>query len=49
VTGVELPFWPVWLATRGLTPREIGTVFAAAIRVKVLATPTVGALADRFG
>ena len=24
VTGVQLPFWPVWLASRGLTTREIG-------------------------
>ena len=39
VTGIQLPFWPVWLASRGLTAREIGVLLAAAIWVKVLATP----------
>ena len=49
VTGVQLPFWPVWLASRGFGAKEIGTLFAAAIWVKVIATPVIGALADRFG
>ena len=49
VTGVQLPFWPVWLTARGLDAREIGIVFAAAIWVKVAATPAIGALADNFG
>jgi PPP family 3-phenylpropionic acid transporter len=49
VTGIQLPFWPVWLASRGLTAREIGVLLAAAIWVKVLATPGIGALADNTG
>ncbi|MBV9521213.1 MAG: MFS transporter [Alphaproteobacteria bacterium] len=49
VTGIQLPFWPVWLATRGLTAREIGLVLAAAIWAKLLATPAIGAIADRSG
>jgi MFS transporter, PPP family, 3-phenylpropionic acid transporter len=49
VTGVQLPFWPVWLTARGLNPRDIGIVFAAATWTKVAATPAIGALADRFG
>ncbi len=49
VTGIQLPFWPVWLASRGLTAREIGVLLAAAIWVKVLATPAIGALADQTG
>jgi MFS transporter, PPP family, 3-phenylpropionic acid transporter len=49
VTGIQLPFWPVWLAGRGLGAREIALLFAAAIWVKVLATPMIGALADRLG
>jgi PPP family 3-phenylpropionic acid transporter len=49
VTGIQLPFWPVWLASRGLTAREIGVLLAAAIWVKVLVTPAVGALADKTG
>lgn len=49
VTGIQLPFWPVWLAARGLTAQEIGVVFAAAIWAKAIAMPAIGALADRLG
>jgi len=49
VTGIQLPFWPVWLASRGLTAREIGVLLAAAIWVKVVATPAIGAFADKTG
>ncbi len=49
VVGIQLPFWPVWLAGRGLDAQEIALVFAAAIWAKVIATPLLGALADRLG
>ena len=49
VVGIQLPFWPVWLASRGLDLHEIALVFAAAIWAKVIATPVLGALADRLG
>ncbi len=49
VVGIQLPFWPVWLAGRGLDAHEIALVFAAAIWAKVIATPALGALADRLG
>jgi len=49
VVGIQLPFWPVWLAGRGLDAQEIAIVFAAAIWAKVVATPLLGALADRLG
>ena len=49
VIGIQLPFWPVWLAGRGLDPQQIALVFAAAIWAKLAATPALGALADRLG
>src|SRR3954453_1506011 len=49
VIGVQLPFWPVWLAGHGLDAQQIAFVFAAAIWAKVVATPAMGALADRVG
>lgn len=49
VIGVQLPFWPVWLAGHGLDAQQIALVFAAAIWAKVIATPAIGALADRIG
>ncbi|MBV8934545.1 MAG: MFS transporter, partial [Alphaproteobacteria bacterium] len=47
VTGIQLPFWPVWLSSRGLTARDIGLLLAAAIWGKVLAAPAIRAIADR--
>ena len=47
VAGIQLPFWPVWLSARGLSATEIGVVLAATLWVKVLATPAIGAVADR--
>jgi PPP family 3-phenylpropionic acid transporter len=49
VVGIQLPFWPVWLAGRGLDAQDIALLFAAAIWAKVVATPIIGALADRLG
>lgn len=49
IVGIKAPFWPVWLAGRGLGPREIALLFAAAIWVNVVTTPAIGALADRLG
>src|SRR5213082_3272714 len=49
VVGIQTPFWPVWLAGRGLDAPEIALLFAAGIWAKVIATPLVGGLADRLG
>jgi PPP family 3-phenylpropionic acid transporter len=49
VVGIQLPFWPIWLSGRGLDAQQIALVFAAAIWAKVIATPALGALADRLG
>jgi PPP family 3-phenylpropionic acid transporter len=47
--GVLLPFWPLWLASRGLGPAEIGVLAALPVWVKVAANPLVAGLADRLG
>jgi PPP family 3-phenylpropionic acid transporter len=49
LVGIQLPFWPVWLAGRGLSVSEIGVVLAAALWVKVIVNPLAGLLADRTG
>ena len=46
--GIQLPFWPVWLAGRSLTAPEIGFCLALSQAVKLVAGPTGGWLADRF-
>jgi PPP family 3-phenylpropionic acid transporter len=45
--GFYLPFFPVWLGSRGLSDVEIGYVLAIPILVRVLAASTVTGLADR--
>lgn len=47
--GIHLPFWPVWLAARGLGPTEIGVVLAAGVGAKVIVNPLVAHLADKHG
>ncbi len=46
--GVIVPYFPVWLHARGLTPVEISIVTAAPLFVRVLFTPAVLLLADRL-
>jgi len=45
--GVALPFFPVWLESRGLTDAEIASCIAVPMAVKVLLTPAAGMFADR--
>ncbi len=47
--GILLPFWPVWLTSRGLTPTELGVVLAIGQWIKVAATLVTGGVADRSG
>jgi PPP family 3-phenylpropionic acid transporter len=47
--GVHLPFWPVWLESRGLGATEIGYVLAAAFWPRVVTNLLIPAIADRLG
>lgn len=49
VAGVQLPFWPVWLAGRGLSAAEIAAVLAIGQWARIIANPLAGFLADRVG
>jgi PPP family 3-phenylpropionic acid transporter len=45
--GIQLPFFPVWLASRALSPATIALVVAITIIVRILSTAPLLALADR--
>jgi PPP family 3-phenylpropionic acid transporter len=45
--GIQLPFFPVWLESRGLDPRAIGLVVAVPMIVRIVVVPIVGYEADR--
>lgn len=49
LVGCNLPYFPVWLDWRGLTPDEIGMILAAPLVVRLLFTPSISFLADRSG
>lgn len=46
--GVYMPFFPVWLAAKGLEADEIAIVLAVPMVVRILTTPFTGAFADRM-
>lgn len=47
--GTYLPYWPVWLAHRGMSPSEVGILLGVAPWTRVLASPLAGRWADRHG
>ncbi len=49
VMGVLLPFWPVWLAERGLAASQIAAVVAFGVMIKVVGNPLAAEAADRLG
>jgi len=49
IIGTQLPFLPVWLYWAGLSAREIATITAVPLFVRVAATPAIAFAADRAG
>lgn len=49
IYGVHLPYLPVWLDWRGLTPTEISIITATPFFLRVFITPTVALYADHHG
>ncbi|MDA0262170.1 MAG: MFS transporter [Proteobacteria bacterium] len=47
--GIYVPFWPLWLASRGAIPDEIGILLAVPLWIKVISNPAIAALVDRRG
>lgn len=46
-SGLHLPYFPLWLEYRSLTPTEISIVLSMPLFVRVIAAPLVSMLADR--
>ncbi|MEM6665747.1 MAG: MFS transporter [Pseudomonadota bacterium] len=49
VIGVYLPFFPVWLGARGLTPGDIALIVAIPMIMRVVFTPIMAVAAGRMG
>jgi PPP family 3-phenylpropionic acid transporter len=46
--GVASPFWPAFFESRGLSPQQLGILFALGTAVRLLSGPVAGRLADRL-
>jgi MFS transporter, PPP family, 3-phenylpropionic acid transporter len=49
LVGIALPYWPVWLQSRGMGPVEIAIILSTGRWASVFTTPVVATLADRRG
>jgi MFS transporter, PPP family, 3-phenylpropionic acid transporter len=47
--GVIVPFWPAWLAARGLDATQIGLLLSLGYWIKLAGNPILASLADRHG
>lgn len=47
--GIFLPFFPIFLADKGLTDTLIGFILATPLAIRIVAGPAVAAIADRYG
>jgi len=47
--GIFLPYWPVWLESRGLSAIEIGLIIGASFWPRMVTSLVVPNLADRLG
>ena len=47
--GIHMPFWPVWLQSKGITPSQIAVLTALAFALKIIFTPIVSKIVDRNG
>jgi PPP family 3-phenylpropionic acid transporter len=49
MSGIQLPYLPLWLDARGLDPRQIGFVIAIPTLARIVAVPIITRLSDRHG
>jgi MFS transporter, PPP family, 3-phenylpropionic acid transporter len=49
VIGLYIPFFPIWLDSRGLSSQEIALVLAVSLFAKIVTSPMIAAFADRVG
>lgn len=47
--GIQVPYLPLWLQERGLGPQAIGLALAVPMLARLVATPVLGVISDRWG
>ncbi len=49
MVGITLPFFPVWLVSKGLTSEDIGIIIGVSTLMRVIFDPFIAHLADKWG
>ena len=49
VVGIQMPFWPVWLESRGFGATEISILLAVGTAGRIAVSPLIANLTDRLG
>ena len=49
VIGINAPFFPLWLSSKGFTERFIAIILATSVLTKLLANPFFAGLGDKYG
>jgi len=47
--GIHMPFWPLWLKYKGISPAGIAILTALSFALKIIFTPMVSKIVDRTG
>ena len=49
VIGINAPFFPLWLSSKGFTERHIAIILAASVLTKLFANPFFASIGDKYG
>ena len=49
VIGINAPFFPLWLSSKGFEERYIAFILSAAVLTKLVANPFFAGLGDKYG
>ena len=49
VIGINAPFFPLWLSSKGFTERYIAIILAASVLTKLFSNPFFAGLGDKYG
>ena len=49
VIGINAPFFPLWLSSKGFDERYIAIILATSVLTKLFANPFFAGLGDKYG
>jgi len=49
VIGINAPFWPLWLSSKGFDSRYISLIISLSILMKIISNPFFAGLGDKYG